>query len=108
MSLSDRLTKKIALYTVGETQDEIGQPIQGDVFLVSVSAEVRDKDGDVAIDADQPRRTVKTDMLIRWRNLPERLTVRYKGHVYRVDSVLGQDNRTLLLGTVQIGKVPPP
>lgn len=106
MSLSDRLNKRISLYTIGADQDEIGQPIEVPVFVASVCAEVRDKDGDLAVDADAIKRTVKTDILIRARNLPENLTVRYKGNVYRVDAVLGQDNRTLLLTTVKIGAIP--
>lgn len=106
MSLADRLNKRVQLWTVGAGQDGIGQPIQAPVLVAEVWAEVKDKDGDLVVDADRETRTKKTDITIRARELPDQLSVRYKGYEYRVDSVLGTDNRTLLLGVVRIGKLP--
>lgn len=108
MSLSDRLNKRVEIWTNGATQDAIGQPIVAPVKLTTVYAEVLDKDGDLAVEADKERRTVKTNITIRARELPDVFTIRYKGYEYRVDSVLGTDNRQLLLGVVSIGKVPTP
>jgi SPP1 family predicted phage head-tail adaptor len=106
MSLSGRLNKRIELWTVGETRDEIGQPVDGPVFIATVWAEVKDKDGDLAVEADRQQRTVKTNITIRYRDLPDKLTARYKGSEYRIDATLGQDNRSLVLAAIKIGKVP--
>lgn len=108
MSLSDRLNKRIQLWTVGAGQDGIGQPIQAPALVAEVWAEVLDKDGDLAVEADREFRTKKTNITIRARELPEPLSVHYKGDEYRVDSVLGTNNRTLLLGVVKIGRVVTP
>jgi SPP1 family predicted phage head-tail adaptor len=108
MSLSMRLNKRVELYTTGPGRDAIGQPIDSPVLIDTVWAEVKDKDGDLVVEADRMHRTVKTNILIRYRELPDKLTVRYKGYQYRVDAVLGQDNRTLLLASVKVGVVPPP
>lgn len=108
MSLSQRLDKRIAIYTVGEVQDDIGQPIPGPVKVCDAWAEVKDKAGDTVVESDKALRVTKTNITIRARELPDALTVRYAGYEYRVDGPpLGADNRTLLLACVKIGKVTP-
>jgi SPP1 family predicted phage head-tail adaptor len=103
MSLSQRLNKRITLQTMSDDQAADGQPVLIAIDIATVWAEIKDVSGKLLIDADQKERSTQTEMVIRARtDLPENLLVSYKGAAYRVEAVLGQDNRTQKLVCVKV------
>lgn len=102
MSLSQRLNKRVMLMVPSTGQDAAGQPLLDPVDLFEVWAEVVDVSGDASVQADQLEHITRSEMTIRYRDLPPALLVRYKGWVYDVKAVLGQDNRKLKLIAVKV------
>lgn len=103
MSLAARLNKRITLQALSADQDAAGQPLLTPVDIATVWAEVKDVSGRLFIGADQKERSTSTEILIRYRaDLPTSLQVSYKASTYRVEAILGQDNRTLKLTCVKV------
>lgn len=103
MSLSDRLNKRVMLVTKLTGQDAAGDPYIDLVDLAEVWAEVVDVAGDATVDADQLEQVTRSEITIRYRDdLPVKLLACYKGVIYDIKAVLGQNNRTLKLIAVKV------
>ncbi len=103
MSLSERLNKRIMLLVPATGQDAVGQPLVGTVDFAEVWAEVVDVSGDATVSADQLEHVTRSEMTIRaLSSLPPVLLARYKGDVYDIKAVLGQNNRNLKLVAVKV------
>ena len=104
MSLGARLNKRITLQVLAAGQDEAGQPLPADWMNVIASgdgklwAEVRDVSGREFVSAGATQNQVLTTITIRYRVgvLPKMRTL-HGTDVYRIEAVLGQDQRTLTL-----------
>lgn len=104
MSLGARLNKRITLQVLAAGQDEAGQPLPADWANVITDgdgklwAEVRDVTGREFVAAGATQNLVLTTITIRYRAgvLPT-MRALHGADVYRIEAVLGQDQRTLAL-----------
>lgn len=104
MSLGARLNKRITLQVLAAGQDEAGQPT--DVwanFVIDtpdgkIAAEVRDVSGREFVSAGATQNQVLTTITIRYRaGVLPKMRALHGTDVYRIEAVLGQDQRTLAL-----------
>ncbi|OHV97051.1 hypothetical protein AKG95_07035 [Janthinobacterium lividum] len=104
MSLGARLNKRITLQVLAAGQDEAGQPLPADWMNVIASgdgklwAEVRDVSGREFVSAGATQNQVLTTITIRYRvGVLPKMRALHGTDVYRIEAVLGQDQRTLTL-----------
>ncbi len=104
MSLGARLNKRITLQVIGQAQDAAGQPIAADWtnFIADgdgkVWAEIRDVSGREFVAAGATQNQVMTTITIRYRaGVLDKMRALHGADVYRIEAVLGQDQRTLAL-----------
>ena len=96
--LSIKLNKRITLRSLVAGQDANGEPTATLTDFATVWAEVKDVSGKEFLAAEATQNTVTTKMTIRHLAgvLPSMVVI-YNTVQYKIQSVLGQDNRTLLL-----------
>lgn len=111
MSLSNRLTQRIRIQERHTAQDTTGQPVDdwGDVIASTGGkcwAEVRDISGREYIGADAAQSIVTTRITIRSRDgITAAMRVLHGADVYKIEAVLKQPDRTLLLMCSRMGAV---
>lgn len=104
MSLAARLNKRVLLQVQGSEQDAVGQPMDVWANFVTdtpdgkIAAEVRDVSGREFVAAGATQNQVLTTITIRYRaGVLPKMRVLYGADIYRIEAVLGQDQRTLAL-----------
>lgn len=103
MSLGGRLNKRITLQALVAGQDEAGQPTDLWTNVITdgdgkLWAEVRDVSGREFVAAGATQNQVMTTITIRYRaGVLDKMRALHGADVYRIEAVLGQDQRTLAL-----------
>ena len=98
MSLAQRLNKRVTIQAQSTAQDEIGQPVQTWATVAEVWAEVADVSGREYIAAGGVQNSANTKITVRHiAGIVPSMRVLAGADAYNIESVLGQDNRTLLL-----------
>lgn len=98
MSLSLQLNKRVTIQSAAITQDAAGQPVNTWATVASVWASIVDISGREYVAAAAVRNEAETKITIRHRaGIAPAMRVLHGTVAYNIESVLGQDNRTLLL-----------
>lgn len=98
MSLSQMLNKRVTIQSSVLTQDAAGQPVLAWTDVATVWASVIDISGREYVAASAVRNDAETRITIRHRaGVVPAMRVLHGTIAYNVESVLGQDNRSLLL-----------
>ena len=103
MSLGARLNKRITLQVLAAGQDDAGQPTDAWTNVIAdgdgkLWAEVRDVSGREFVAAGATQNQVLTTITIRYRaGVRPKMRALHGADVYRIEAVLGQDQRTLAL-----------
>lgn len=93
-----KLNKRITIQSAGLVQDDIGEMVPGWPTFAEVWAEITDISGKEYIAAGAVQNLVQTKIRIRYRaGIVASMRAVHGTDTYKIESVLGQDKRSLLL-----------
>lgn len=93
-----KLNRRVTIQSAGMTQDAAGQPVAAWVDVASVWASIADISGREYVAAAAVRNEAQTKITIRHRaDIAPAMRVMHGAIAYNIESVLGQDGRSLLL-----------
>lgn len=93
-----KLNRRITIQNVGTTQDAIGEPVVSYTTFATVWASIEDLSGREFIAAGGTQNEAQTKIAIRYlAGVIPAMRVLHGATAYNIESVLGQDKKSLLL-----------
>ena len=98
MQAAGQLNKRVTIQSPSTTQDTNGEPIAGWTDVATVWASIVDITGREYLAAGGTQNQAQTKIAIRYRaGVVPSMRVLHDAVAYNIESVLGQDKKTLLL-----------
>lgn len=90
--------QRITIQTLSEAADDFGQRIQTFSTLANVWARVEEKNGNESELGNQIVARKRVDFIIRYKTgLNERMRVVYRGNTYKIQTIVNDDARKLVM-----------